>query len=140
MHHNRTNNGLGSAACSGANICSNTRLDPCCLDQLLSVWFHCKLVIEKSKMQFPGDRVAYFVSHADTLTTSTPRRRQIPPLMAYHHFHFICFIYFLVEGTTSAQANTKDKRLDTGNQSNFSGAFLFPVPPSRHNGISVRVD
>lgn len=42
-----------------------------------------------------------------------------PPLMAYHRFYFISFIYFLAEGTTSAHANTEDHRADTGNRSHF---------------------
>lgn len=78
-------------------------------------------------MQFPGDRVAYLVSHAafHALAKTNP-----PPLMAYRHRDFICFICFLVEGATSAHANTKDEQADTDNQSDFSGAFPFPLFPS----------
>lgn len=53
-----------------------------------------------------------------------------PPLMAYRHRDLICFIYFLVEGTTSAHANTKDEQADTDNRSDFSGAFPLPLFPS----------
>lgn len=86
---------------------TNTQLDSVVWNSQPSVRFHCKLVISKSKMQFPGDRVAYLVLQAGAIQKSTPLPRQISPHpMAYHCFYFICFIYLLAEGTTSAHANT----------------------------------
>lgn len=87
-------------------------------------------------------RCLFGVTHRHTPNVHTSAKTNPPPtpLMAYHRFYFICFIYFLAESATSASANTNDQRADTGNQNHFSGAFLFPVPRSRHNGVWAHLD